>query len=109
MSENVNELQQFQNSVAQRYEHVNHHYHSVMLFESEMELGVSEHDDRYMLIRDIDVDDGMTALNLYANIPNPASQLISAESAEELKQLKDKRILEMQDPIWVNENILPCL
>lgn len=109
MSENVNELQQFQNSVAQRYEHVNKHYHSVMLFESEMVLGISEHDDRYMLIREIDVDDGMTALNLYANIPNPASQLISAESAEELKQLKDKRILEMQDPIWVNENILQCL
>lgn len=52
---------------------------------------------------------GTLALEAYASIRNPASQLIKANSLGELTDKRNKIIANMADPFWVEENIEPYL
>jgi len=43
------------------------------------------------------------ALNLYANIPNPESQMVKGASYQELCDNLERLHKEIDDPVWVDE------
>lgn len=77
--------------------------YAVMLFNSEFELGISANPNKWVNTRNIITVDGAQALDLYANIPNPASQLIDAESIEELNEKMVEMNNNFQNQDWLNE------
>ena len=83
--------------------------YALMLFETELELGVSSHPGKWVNTKNYIYDNGAQALDAYANTPCPASQLIQAEDDYELKCLMGKMILNYQDENWLNENLYPYL
>lgn len=46
--------------------------------------------------------DYWTALNLYANTPNPASQLLEWNSEEEKKKVMEQHARDIKDQKWLN-------
>ena len=83
--------------------------YAVMLFHTELELGLSNTPGRWVNTHTYYFDDGAEALYWYANTPNPASQLITAEDDEELKAKCGEMILNYQDESWLNTNLYPYL
>lgn len=81
----------------------------LMLFKTEIDLGISSNPNRWECIRTIYFTNGMQALEAYANIPNPASQLIDAKTKEGLKLSALETIQDMKDEKWLNENLYPYL
>lgn len=53
--------------------------------------------------------DHSSALNIYANTPNPASQLLEAETAEDLKDMIERRKIEMNDNTYLDMCVWPYL
>ena len=49
------------------------------------------------------------ALDVYANTPNPPSQVVFGYSEEELEEKKNEVVKRMQDPNWVTEYLEPML
>lgn len=49
------------------------------------------------------------ALTCFANIPNPASQLIEAFSEKELLMKRNEMIQNMLDSSWIESNIVPVI
>ena len=49
------------------------------------------------------------ALNVYAEVPNPASQLIEGDTEEEIDSQIRVLLENMQDPDWLDENLFPYL
>ena len=70
-----------------------HNHHAVMLFEPT--------EGGFVHTADLYFDDGETALWAYAEIPCPASQLVSAPSADELQHEMDKMIKNFGDKEWL--------
>ena len=81
----------------------------LMLFETEIDLGISNNPNRWECIRTRYFTNGMLALEAYANTPNPASQLIDAKTKEGLKLSALETIQDMKDEKWLNENLYPYL
>ena len=50
-----------------------------------------------------------TALEVYANTPNPASQLVDGNTVEEVTAEANKIIEQMKDPKYVQEYVDPYL
>jgi len=75
---------------------------AVMFFNTEFELGISANPYAWINTGNIVTLNGFEALEIYANTPNPASQILDAESIEELtdkmlemnKNFKDEKWLE---------------
>lgn len=85
-------------------------YYALMLFETEKTLGISQNPNKWINIKTIDFkDDGEKALFMFCNIPNPASQLLDAESEEELEQQKIQMLQNFNDQNWLNENLYPYI
>lgn len=85
-------------------------YYALMLFDTEKTLGISENPFKWINTKTIDFkNDGEKALFMYCNIPNPASQLLDAESEEELEQQKIQMIQNFNDQNWLNEYLYPYL
>ena len=84
-------------------------HHLLMLFETEMELGISTQPNRWECTGVKYFTNGLDALNAYANIPNPASQLIDAETKEGLIQGAMETLRGMKDKKWLDENLYPYL
>ncbi len=84
-------------------------YYALMLFKTELELGLSQEPNKWYNIANHVFTSGLDALNAYANIPNPASQLIDATSPEELAD----KMLEMVDNFnnleWLQNELYPAL
>lgn len=79
-------------------------FYMVMLFFSEWDLGASDRRDVFVNVKNIHCGlDGQLALDLYSNIRCPASQLIQADSLEELDKERMKMIDNFNNPDWVNE------
>lgn len=83
-------------------------YHAVLLFEHENILGISNKND-YYLYGTLYFTDAMMALDAYANIKCPASQLISENSIEELYNSINKMIDNFHNQIWLEQNLYPYL
>ena len=87
-------------------------FFSVMLFVSVSEMGMprEENDGNQFVYRGCrDFTDGRVALDAYANIPCPASQLIEAYTEEELEALKNEMIKNYKNEKWLDENLYPYL
>ena len=86
-------------------------FHCVVFYDTEWEVGIPP--ER----RDVYVRRGKPrcftsyddALECYSNIPNPASQIFSADTEEELNELIQERDKCMHDSEWVKEFLLPYI
>lgn len=63
----------------------------------------------YKLISESKVLPSRQALDVYANTPNPPSQVVFGYSEEELEEKKNEVIKRMQDANWVTEYLEPML
>ena len=81
----------------------------LMLFKTEIDLGISNSPNRWECIGTRYFTNGMLALEAYANTPNPASQLIDAKTKEGLKLSALETIQDMKDEKWLNDNLYPYL
>lgn len=85
---------------------------AVMLFNTEFELGISNNPNKWVNVKNYKFygnDAGIKALNFYANIPNPASQLIEAYSEQELIDKMNSMLKNFNDNQWLNNNLYPYL
>ena len=89
-------------------DHVGKHF-LLMLFETEITLGVSNNPNRWECVAVRYYDNGTRALDAYANIPNPASQLIDARTEEELIRNAEEMIDSMKNEAWLDTNLYPYL
>ena len=84
--------------------------HALMLFDHERNLGISQDPTKWVHMKTLKFGNrGDLALYAYANIPNPASQLIEGLSEEELEEKELKMIEDFKDQNWLNENIYPYI
>ena len=83
--------------------------YALLLFNTEMELGVSNKPNKWVNTRIILYNNGTSALNAYANIPNPASQLVEGETPEVLQNEIEKMLVNYSDDKWLEENLYPYL
>lgn len=84
--------------------------HALMLFDHERNLGISQDPTKWVHLKTLKFGNrGDLALYAYANIPNPASQLIEALSEEELKEKELQMIENFKDQNWLNENLYPYI
>lgn len=80
-----------------------------MLFNTEIELGLSNRPNKWVNHKTLYTDDGGEALYLYANICCPASQLIQADTDDELKEKIEAMRNNFKDETWLNENLYPYI
>lgn len=83
--------------------------YALMLFETELKLGISSTPNKWVNTANYIFENGLEALNAYANTPCPASQLIEAEDDYELKCKMGEMMLNYQNEEWLNENLYPFL
>ena len=88
---------------------MNNKKYAVMLFYTEIELGVSSTPNKWINTENYYFDNGTEALMTYAEIPCPASQLIEAEDDFELKCKMGEMILNFQNQKWLDENLYPYI
>lgn len=87
-------------------------FFSVMMFYRNGELGIPREvadPNEWNNTRCVDTEDGQLALNVYANTPCPASQLIEAQSREELEAKKKQMIDNFKNKEWLDKNLYPYL
>ena len=84
-------------------------YHAVLLFNTEFELGISNSPEKWVCTRIERFDNGVKALHYYANTPNPASQLVSGETKEEL-EVEIKQMQEnSKNKEWIDNCLYPYM
>lgn len=82
----------------------------VMLFYTEKEIGAGDIEtltDKFINTRNAYFHNGTLALNYYANTPCPASQLIDAETIEELVIKRNQMLINMNNEEFVMKYIMP--
>ena len=84
-------------------------YHAVLLFNTELELGISNAPEKWVCTRIERFDNGVKALLYYANTPNPASQLVSGETKEELEVEIKKMQENYKDKDWLDNCLYPYI
>lgn len=84
-------------------------YWALMLFNTEMELGISNTPGRWVNTGNAFYTNGVSALNAYANTPNPASQLIDASTIEELENKMEEMLQNFKDDKWLENNLYPYM
>lgn len=84
-------------------------YWALLLFNTELELGISNTPNKWVNTGVAYYNSGVSALNAYSNTPNPASQLVDAKSPEELYYEIEKMIVNYSDENWLKENLYPYL
>ena len=89
-------------------EHTGKHY-LFMTFETEMDLGISNTPNRWECTGVRYFTNGTMALETYANVPNPASQLVDARTEEGLVGEAMKTLDNMKDEAWLDRNLYPYL
>ena len=82
---------------------------ALMLFFTEMELGISNKPNKWVNARNIFYDNGFAALEAYSNTKCPASQLVDGNTPEELEKAMENMIENYKDDKWLEENLYPCL
>lgn len=84
-------------------------YWALMLFNTEIELGISNTPNKWVNTRNFFFTDGTAALNAYADTQNPASQLIDAETEEELICNMEDMLVNYSDEQWLENNLYPYM
>ena len=84
-------------------------YYALMLFETEIERGVSTNPNKWVNTGNAIFTNGARALNAYANTPCPASQLIDGKNPEELAENMLDMISNYESPEWLDENLYPYI
>ena len=84
-------------------------YWALMLFNTELELGISNSPGKWVNTGNAFYKDGLSALNAYSNTPNPASQLIDAKTPEELVTKMEEMLHNFKDDKWLEEYLYPCM
>ena len=84
-------------------------YWALMLFNTELELGISNAPGKWVNTGNAFYKDGLSALNAYSNTPNPASQLIDARTIEELENKMEEMLNNFKDEKWLETYLYPCL
>lgn len=82
---------------------------ALMMFFTEMELGISSTPNKWVNVRNIYYDNGIAALNAYAEAKCPASQLVDGETEEELLISMENMIQHYADDKWLEENLYPYM
>ena len=93
-------------------EYKSHKFYCVMMFFEGRDLGIpADSTDYFSWIntRNVVFTDHQSALDFYANIPCPASQLIEADTEEELKSKQQEMAKNFQDQEWLEKNLYPYL
>ena len=84
--------------------------YAVMLFDTELNLGIPfARPNTWENYSNAYFTDGFTALEYYSNTPCPASQLIDANSPEELEEKMNQMINQFKDTKWLETELYPCL
>lgn len=84
--------------------------YALMLFYTAGELAEETLPSNAYLLKDIHYfDNGIEALNEYANTKCPASQLIEGNTKEELEENILKMIINYSDNEWINKNLFHYL
>lgn len=84
-------------------------HYAVMCFSTEMELGLSNTPEKWVNTHNYKFDNATEALYYYAEIPNPASQLIDADSEDELNNKMEEMKVNFTSKDWLNEHLYPYL
>lgn len=84
-------------------------YYAVMLFNTELELGISNKPNKWVNTGLVAFDNGTEALEFYANTPNPASVIVDAPTIEELNTACIDMLHNYQNEKWLEENLYPNL
>lgn len=82
---------------------------ALMLFFTELEMGVSETPGKWINTGNIFYDNGTDALSAYANTQCPASQLVDGTTDEELEMAMEEMLNNYKDEQWLEENLYPYL
>ena len=82
---------------------------AIMLFMTEMELGLSTVPNKWVNVKNMYFTNGAAALDYYANTRCPASQLIDAVSKDDLESQMIEMLHNYRDEDWLNENLYPYL
>ena len=101
--------EQVNNFFTEEQENNKHKLWALMLFNTELELGISAQPNKWVNTKNIFFNKGIDALDAYANIPNPASQLIDAKSKEQLIKRMEKMLVNFSDEKWLQETLYPSL
>lgn len=84
--------------------------YAIMQFETALRLGVEgAKPSTWINTKNLFTFNGAEALYAYAEIPNPASQLIKGENKDDLLQQMNEMITNYQDQDWLNENLYPYI
>lgn len=86
--------------------------HLVMMFFSASELGIPAEvagNMAWLNTRNLYFDNITKALDCYANTRCSASQLISADTPEELEMKKQRMLDNFSNAEWLNKNLYPYL
>ena len=82
---------------------------ALMLFNTELELGISNSPGKWVNTGNAFYKDGVSALNAYSNTQNPASQLIDAKTTEELELKMEEMLHNYKNEKWLENNLYPFL
>lgn len=86
-----------------------HKVYALMLFYTELELGISQVPNKWYNVGNHYYDNGTAALEAYANTSCPASQLIDAKDKDELLVKMNDMLNNFKDNKWLEENLYPYL
>ncbi len=79
--------------------------YAVMLFDTEVNLGVSAHPNKWVNIENKYFDNGAEALKYYIHSGNRFSEIIDAEDTYELQCKMGEMMLNYRDEQWVNNHV----
>jgi hypothetical protein len=82
---------------------------ALMLFETEVNLGISNQPNKWVNFANRFYSKGLDALEAYSNTPCPASQLVDGETPEELEQAMLEMVEHFKDEKWLEETLYPSL
>jgi hypothetical protein len=108
-----NALQEVQKNVANKYLNPDGTHrkkiYAVMLFATELELGISNNPNKWECISVVKFYNGSQALSYYTNTPNPASCLLDSFDEDDLnRQIEDMK-KNYKDEDYLNEFLYPRL
>lgn len=101
--------QEVSNAFNKKENHNRKRVYALMLFYTELELGISQQPNTWINYGNQYYDNGLEALEAYANTPCPASQLIDAEDKDELLVKMNDMLNNFKDKKWLEECLYPSL
>lgn len=83
--------------------------YAVMLFDTEINLGVSSTPNKWVNTKNVYFDNGVDALKYYVETYTPAIEIIEAKDDYELQCKMGEMMINYTNDNWLNENLYPYL